>query len=142
MARSRSSFCCVPFRWFFGALCINMEWIYYINVVANKEVEVAPCYMKLLFVLCSLPILPFFLLWITLDWMWFGFKIQFCSKPTATTLMTAGSTDLTVASWNIQTCHGSDNILDIQRTANGLQKLSSDIVGLQEVRVSRSTHKW
>ncbi|MDP1561137.1 MAG: endonuclease/exonuclease/phosphatase family protein [Pirellulaceae bacterium] len=41
--------------------------------------------------------------------------------------------EIQVATWNIRRGHGMDNRTDLERTAQGLQSLSADVIGLQEV---------
>lgn len=41
--------------------------------------------------------------------------------------------EIQVATWNIRRGHGMDNRTDLERTARGLQSLSADVIGLQEV---------
>lgn len=61
-----------------------------------------------------------------------------CATPAP--VITARETPLRIASYNIRHGRGSDDMLDLARTANVLRTLTPDIVGLQEVddRVERS----
>ncbi|MBL8892521.1 MAG: endonuclease/exonuclease/phosphatase family protein [Planctomycetaceae bacterium] len=43
------------------------------------------------------------------------------------------ATEIQVATWNIRRGYGMDNRTDLERTARGLQSLSADVIGLQEV---------
>ncbi len=51
----------------------------------------------------------------------------------AVTDTSSAATEIQVATWNIRRGHGMDNRTDLERTARGLQGLSADVIGLQEV---------
>lgn len=54
--------------------------------------------------------------------------------------MTAGSTaPVTVATWNIHGCVGSDGVFDMERTGRVIHALGADILALQEVGAGRRT---
>jgi endonuclease/exonuclease/phosphatase family metal-dependent hydrolase len=62
-----------------------------------------------------------------------GLELQGWGAPPALPPQGGAAEDIRIVSYNIKHGQGNDNVLNLERTAEVLRKLSPDIVGLQEV---------
>ena len=62
-----------------------------------------------------------------------GLDLQGWSAPSALVPQGGAAPDVRIVSYNIKHGQGNDNVLNLERTAEVLRRLSPDVVGLQEV---------